>query len=53
MTGASKTVCKVGGITLNYHASQLVTFVKMKYMILHMDGNETVIVHRIKLSARG
>ena len=44
MTGASKTVCKVRGITLNYLASQLVNFAKMKDMILSMDDNETVIV---------
>jgi len=43
-TGASKTVCKVRGITLNYLASQLVNFAKMKDMILSMDDNETVIV---------
>jgi len=35
-TGASKTVCKVRGITLNYLASQLVNFAKMKDMILWM-----------------
>jgi hypothetical protein len=29
-TGESKTVCKVGGITLNYSASQLVNFTKIK-----------------------
>jgi len=44
MTGASKTVCKVREITLNYFASQLVDFAKMKDMILSMDENETVIV---------
>jgi len=43
-TGASKTVCKVRGITLNYIASQLVNFAKMKDMILSMDDNDTVIV---------
>jgi len=36
-TGASKTVCKVRGIILNYMASQLVNFAKMKDMILSMD----------------
>jgi len=30
--------------SLNYSASQLVNFAKMKYMILSMDENETVIV---------
>jgi len=39
-----KTVCMVRGITLNYSASQLVNFAKMKDMILSMDENETVIV---------
>jgi len=34
-TGESKTVCKVRGITLNYSASQLVNFVKMKDMTVH------------------
>jgi len=43
-TGESKTVCRVRGITLNYSASQLVNFAKMKDMILSMDENETVIV---------
>ena len=43
-TGERKTVCKVRGITLNYSASQLVNFAKMKDMILSMDENETVIV---------
>ena len=33
-TGESKTVCKVRGITLNYNASQLVNFAKMKDVIL-------------------
>jgi hypothetical protein len=44
VTGASKTVCKVRAITLNYHASQLVNFAKMKDMILSMDENETLTV---------
>jgi len=44
MTGESKTVCKVHGITLNYSASKLVNFAKMKDMILSMDENETVLV---------
>jgi glucose dehydrogenase len=38
-----KTVCKVRGITLNYSASQLVNFKKIKDMILNKD-DETVIV---------
>jgi len=45
ITGASKTVCKVRGITLNYLASQLVNLAKMKDMILSMDDNDSVIVH--------
>jgi hypothetical protein len=54
MTGASKTVCKVSRTTLNYHAFQLVSFAKIKVMILSMNENETVIyAHRIRLSARG
>ena len=47
MTGASKTVCKVRGITLNYLASQLVNFAKMEDMILSMDDNETNCAHNI------
>jgi hypothetical protein len=44
LTGASKTVCNVRWITLNYHASQLVNFAKMKVMVLSMDADETVIL---------
>ena len=44
LTGESKTVDKVRGITLNYSASQLVNFAKIKGMTLSMDENETVIV---------
>jgi len=43
-TGESKTVCKVRGITLNYSASQLVNFEKIKDMILSKKDGETVIV---------
>jgi len=42
-TAESKTFCKVRGITLNYSASQLVNFEKIKYMILCKD-DEIVIV---------
>jgi len=42
-TGESKTVCKVRGITLNYTASQLVNFEKIKDMILSKKDDETVI----------
>jgi hypothetical protein len=47
-TSNSKTVCKVRGITLNYNASQLVNFDKMKEMILNRDPNETITVHTEK-----
>ena len=43
-TAESKTVCKVRGITLNYKASQLVNFEKIKDMILSKKDDETVIV---------
>jgi len=42
-TGESKTVCKVRGITLNYSASQLVNFEKIKDIILSKKDDETVI----------
>ena len=44
-TGQSKSVCKLRGITLNYSASQLVNFAKIKDMILSKKNDETVIVH--------
>jgi len=44
-TGESKTVCKVRGITLNYSASQLVNFAKIKDIILSKKEDETGIVH--------
>jgi hypothetical protein len=47
MTGARKTGCKVRGITLNYHDSQLVNFAKMKDMILSLDSDKTVIVRTL------
>jgi hypothetical protein len=47
MTAVCKTVCKVRGITLNNHASQLVNVAKMKDTILSTDADETVTV-RIK-----
>ena len=43
-TDESNTVCKVRGITLNYSASQLVNFEKIKEMILSKRDDETVIV---------
>jgi len=52
-TGESKTVCKVRGITLNYSASQLVNFAKMKDTILSKDDDETVIVRtKIKIKRK-
>jgi hypothetical protein len=39
-----KTVCKIRGITLNYHASKLVNFEVIKAMILK-DGESVVNVH--------
>jgi len=43
-TGDSKTVCNARGITLNFSASKLVNFEKMKDMILATYQNKTVIV---------
>ena len=52
MTREQKTVCKVRGITLNYNASQLVNFDKIKDFILRGDERkeeeETVTVHTEK-----
>jgi hypothetical protein len=45
MTGKCKTDCKVRGITLNFLASQLVNFPKMKDMILSKDADETNCTH--------
>jgi len=47
-TGGSKTACKVRGITLNYNASQIVNFTKIKEMILNGDEAETVAVRTDK-----
>jgi hypothetical protein len=44
-TGKSKNFCKVRGITLNYNASHLVNFAKIKDMILRNKDDETVIMH--------
>jgi hypothetical protein len=44
MTAECKTVCKVRRIILNYSAFQLVSFSKMKEMILSTDADETVTV---------
>jgi hypothetical protein len=48
LTGESKTVIKIRGFILNYSASQLVNFARMKDMILSMDDDETVIVRTDK-----
>jgi hypothetical protein len=47
VTGRSKTVCKVRGITLNYNNLQTVNFDVMKSMILGME-EEAVNVHTEK-----
>jgi hypothetical protein len=44
MTAECKTICKVRVITLNFSASKLVNFAKMKEMILSTDADETVTV---------
>jgi len=44
-TGENSTVCKVMGIILNYSASQLVNFERLKQMILRSTETETVTVH--------
>jgi hypothetical protein len=44
----SRRLCKVRGITLNYNASQLVNFDKIKEMILNRGPNETITVHAEK-----
>jgi hypothetical protein len=45
-TGESKTVCKVRGITLNYSASQLVNFEKIKDMILSKKDADSYRAYR-------
>jgi len=42
----------VRGITLNYSASQLVNFEKIKAMILGRDEKETITVHTQRKSKR-
>ena len=44
-TGKNSTVCKVRGITLNYSASHLVEFERLKQMILRGTETDTVTVH--------
>jgi hypothetical protein len=48
-----KTVCKVRGITLNYHASKLVNFEVMKAMILGQGESVLTCTRRISSNARG
>ena len=45
VTGAESTVCKLRGFTLNYSASQLINFERIKRMILSGNETETVTVH--------
>jgi hypothetical protein len=45
VTGVESTVYKVRGITLNYSASQLVNFARIKHMILKGNEQDTVTVH--------
>jgi len=53
-TGDSNIVCKVGRITFNYSALQLVNFAKMKDMILSKDADQTdYVVQRIRSNAKG
>jgi hypothetical protein len=44
-TGAESTVCKVRGFTLNYGASQVLNFEKLKHMILKGTEQDTVTIH--------
>jgi len=48
VTGETKKICKVRGITLNYKASQLVNFETIKNLILNGRSNSTVTVHTDK-----
>jgi hypothetical protein len=48
VTGETKTVCKVRGMTLNYKASQLVNFETIKDLVLNGCSNSTVTVHTDK-----
>jgi hypothetical protein len=48
-TGQCETVCKVGGITLNYSAKHLVNFDVISNMILNpREAQDTVTVHTDK-----
>ena len=41
-------MCKIRGIILNYKASQLINFQKIRVMILNKDNKETVTVNTEK-----
>jgi hypothetical protein len=45
VTGVNKTTRKIRGLTLNFSASQVVNFEKMRDMILNRDSAQTVTVH--------
>ena len=45
VTGKRETVCKAQVITLNYSASQMVTFDVIKALVLRGDDTEKVTVH--------
>jgi hypothetical protein len=47
-TGATKTVCNVRGITLNYNASKIVNFDVIKKKILKVGSQDVVSVHTDK-----
>jgi len=56
VTGASRTVCKVRGITLNYSASKLVHVYVIRDMILKGDELSVVNVYierKIKRKPKG
>ena len=56
VTGASRTVCKVRGITLNYRASKLLNFDVIRDMILKGDESPVINVHtqdKIKRKRKG
>ena len=52
-TGAEKTVCKMRGVTLNYSASQLVNFERIKQMIFRGTETDTVLHTKLKGCAVG
>ena len=52
VTGETKTVCKVRGITLNYNALQLVNLETIIDLVLNGRSNSTVTVHTDKKTKR-